>query len=160
MHLSAEVMSAIFENAPRFVERLTSVEVDSYDELIDLAERMAAQLPEDEQIELIDGHPRIGAPPATVSATSFAEQGYDRSAPSEDQTLADRLARLNDEYERLFGFRFCIFVAGRPRAEIADVMSSRLNGRREDELKRALSDVFAIARSRLEKLTQPLEDAR
>lgn len=160
MRPSAEVVHALFENAPRFVERLTNVEVDSYDELIDLAESVAAQVPEDEQIELIDGHPRIGAPPASVSATSFAEQGYDRSAPSDDLALAERLARLNDEYERLFGFRFCIFVAGRPRSEIADVMSSRLSAPREDELRRALSDVFAIARSRLDQLTQPLEEAR
>ena len=37
-------------------------------------------MPEDEQIELVDAHPRLGAPPASVSAASFVEQGYDRDA--------------------------------------------------------------------------------
>lgn len=160
MRPSAEVVRTLFENAPRFVDQLTSAEVDSYEELIDLAQRMAAQLSEVEQIELIDGHPRIGATPATVSATSFREQGYDRTPAPDDTDLAQRLTRLNDEYERRFGFRFCVFVAGRPRSEIADLISMRLTARREEELERALSDVFAIARSRLAKLTQALEEAR
>ena len=42
------------------------------------AATIALAMPEDEQLELIDAHPRLGAPPATVSAASFREQGYDR----------------------------------------------------------------------------------
>jgi len=38
-------------------------------------------MPEDEQIELIDAHPRLGAPPASVSALSHREQGYDAKRP-------------------------------------------------------------------------------
>ena len=34
-------------------------------------------MPEPEQVELIDAHPRLGAPPGSVSALSFREQGYD-----------------------------------------------------------------------------------
>jgi 2-oxo-4-hydroxy-4-carboxy--5-ureidoimidazoline (OHCU) decarboxylase len=160
MRPSADVLHALFENAPRFVELLASEDVASYDELIDLAEDFAAQLPEDAQLELIDGHPRIGAPPATVSPQAFDEQGYHQGAAAGDHELANRLTRLNAEYERLFGFRFCIFVAGRPRSEVADIMESRLRATREEELERALSDVFSIARSRLGRLTNPLEDAR
>jgi 2-oxo-4-hydroxy-4-carboxy-5-ureidoimidazoline decarboxylase len=114
-------------------------------------------MPEDEQIELIDGHPRIGADPATVSATSFREQGYDRSPASTDHELADRLAQLNDAYEDRFGFRFVVFVAGRPRSEIADFLESRLDADRDAELERALRDVLAIARDRLAKLNVPQE---
>ena len=80
-----------------------------------------AQMPEDEQIELIDAHPRIGATPATVSATSFREQGYDRDAGTDDTDLAQRLTRLNDEYERAFRFSLRAFSwpAGRdPRSPI------------------------------------------
>ncbi|MGI8928936.1 MAG: 2-oxo-4-hydroxy-4-carboxy-5-ureidoimidazoline decarboxylase [Candidatus Limnocylindrales bacterium] len=160
MRPSADVLTGLFENAPRFVERLLAEDVASYGELIDRAERLAAELPEDEQIELIDGHPRIGADPWSVSTQSYREQGYHRVASEGDEGLARRLDHLNAEYEGHFGFRFCIFVDGRPRYQVADIMESRLGAGREDELQRGLSDVFAIARNRLGKLTQPLEEAR
>ena len=48
-------------------------------------------MPEDEQIELIDAHPRLGAPPASVSALSHREQGYDRDTT---EAIAE-LDRLN-----------------------------------------------------------------
>ncbi|MEX2547731.1 MAG: 2-oxo-4-hydroxy-4-carboxy-5-ureidoimidazoline decarboxylase [Chloroflexota bacterium] len=155
---SREVLVALFENVPRFTARLADEEVESYSELLDRAEQIAAQMPEDEQLELIDGHPRIGAAPQTVSATSFREQGYDRDPGTAE--LQARLDRLNEAYEAEFGFRFVIFVAGRPRTEIADAMEGRMLASREEELERALSDVFLIARSRLDKLSRPLEEAR
>jgi 2-oxo-4-hydroxy-4-carboxy--5-ureidoimidazoline (OHCU) decarboxylase len=160
MRPSAELLEALFENAPRFTERLSGEDVASYDELIDRAEQIATRMPEADQLELIDGHPRIGAHPMTVSAASFKEQGYDKRSSPSDVALAERLEKLNDEYERRFGFRFCVFVAGRTRSEIADDMESRLNATRQQELARALSDVFAIARSRLATLAQPAEEAR
>ena len=145
-------LAALFENAPRFLERLRDERADTVAELLGRAERLAQDLPQEERIELIDGHPRIGADPATVSATSFREQGYDRAPHGADDELAARLAWLNDAYEDRFGFRFVVFVAGRPRAEIADFMESRLDAERDEELERALGDVFAIARDRLARM--------
>lgn len=160
MRPSPDVLTALFENAPNFVERLLTADVASYRELIDRAEQLATELPEGEQIELLDGHPRIGADARSISTQSYREQGYQQGAGEGDEELAGRLDHLNAEYERHFGFRFCIFVDGRPRSEVADVMESRIGAVREDELRRGLSDVFAIARSRLGKLIQPLEEAR
>jgi 2-oxo-4-hydroxy-4-carboxy-5-ureidoimidazoline decarboxylase len=150
MKPSRSVLEQLFENAPRFVSRLLIETADSYDDLIDHAEVMAAELPEAEQIELVDGHPRIGARPGSVSAASFREQGYDRDTGT--AALHDRLELLNDEYERRFGFRFVVFVAGRSRMEICGLMEGRLQASREEELARGLSDVFAIARDRLTRL--------
>ena len=79
-------------------------------------------MPRDEQVELIDAHPRLGAPPGAVSALSFAEQGYDRRGTRvAERTLgrAAELDRLNAAYEARFGFRYCVFVAGRSRAGAA-----------------------------------------
>ena len=158
MQPSRTVLQALFEDAPRFVERLEHEEADSYEQLVDRAERLAKGLPERERIELLDAHPRIGAAPSSVSNVSYREQGYDRDPGT--AKLQRRLQGLNDEYERRFGFRFVVYVAGRPRAEIADVMESRLSASREEELERALSDVFAIARDRLSKRSPVLEEAK
>ena len=83
-------------------------------------------MPEDEQLELIDAHPRLGAPPATrVRGLSFREQGYDRDTT---EAIAE-LDRLNAAYEARFGFRYCVFVAGRSRRALVPVMEAALSRR-------------------------------
>lgn len=158
MQPSRSVLEQLFENATQLVDRLSTQAADSYEELMDRAEEIADDLPEQDQLELLNGHPRIGARSSSVSAQSYREQGYETDVGTAD--LQERLDTLNDRYERRFGFRFVVFVAGRPRSEIADVMEARLQASREEELARGLSDVFAIARDRLAKL-QPLpQEAR
>jgi 2-oxo-4-hydroxy-4-carboxy--5-ureidoimidazoline (OHCU) decarboxylase len=147
----AAEIGQLFEGTPRFVARLAAARpFESYVALIDRAEIIAARLPEDEQLELIDGHPRIGAVPSEISPSSYREQGYDRDHGTAE--LEARLDRLNDEYERRFGFRFVIFVAGRSRDVIATLMERHLEADPEDERHRALRDVFAIARDRAQRL--------
>lgn len=149
----AAALGRLFENAPVFTARLcTARPFDTYGQMIEAAQQLAADLPTAAQDELIDGHPRIGADPATVSAISFREQGYDAAPPVDDSDLGAHLARLNDEYEARFGFRFVVFVNGRSRGEIAEAMTARMGEDREVERQRALTDVFAIARSRLARL--------
>lgn len=150
MRPARTTLETLFENAPRFVERLVAGDYASWDDLLTRGEQLARTLPPDEQLELIDGHPRIGALPSTVSATSFREQGFDRDPGTAE--LQTRLDRLNDEYEARFGFRFVVFVNGRARSSIADVMEERLRRNRDEEIARALTDVFAIARHRLADL--------
>jgi 2-oxo-4-hydroxy-4-carboxy-5-ureidoimidazoline decarboxylase len=114
-------------------------------------------MPESEQLELIDAHPRLGAPPGSVSAMSFVEQGYDlraadAAAEAELYRLAEELARLNAAYEARFGFRYCVFVAGRPRAALLPELSAALAADRAAEIRRALDAVVDIAADRYAKL--------
>ena len=74
------VVAPFFENAPRFLARLAAGRpYGSAAGLFGGAREIARSMPEDEQIELIDAHPRLGAAPATVSRHSYVEQGYDLS---------------------------------------------------------------------------------
>jgi OHCU decarboxylase len=139
-------VAPLFEGAPRFLARLAAARpFGTAEAMFAGAEAIALAMPEDEQLELIDAHPRLGAPPATVSALSYREQGYDRETT---EAIAD-LERLNGEYERRFGFRFAVFVAGRSRAELVPVLEAALQTDRAAEIRRALIDVVAIARDRL-----------
>ena len=134
-----------FEGAPRFLARLAADRpFGDAQRMFERAEEIARAMPEDEQLELIDAHPRLGAPPASVSAASFREQGYDRDMT---EAIAE-LERLNAEYEARFGFRFCVFVAGRPRPELVAVLRGALAADRDAEIRRAIHDVVAIARDR------------
>ncbi|HEX5823388.1 MAG TPA: 2-oxo-4-hydroxy-4-carboxy-5-ureidoimidazoline decarboxylase, partial [Candidatus Limnocylindrales bacterium] len=137
-----------FEGAPRFLARLAADRpFGDAPRLFARAGTIALAMPEDEQVELINAHPRLGAPPATVSADSFREQGYDR----ETTEAGAELGRLNAEYESRFGFRFCVFVAGRPRSALVPVLRGALAADRDAEIQRALRDVVAIARDRFER---------
>jgi 2-oxo-4-hydroxy-4-carboxy--5-ureidoimidazoline (OHCU) decarboxylase len=147
MDAPSDLLARLFEGAPSFVARLREEQVESWTGLLDRAETIALAMPEEEQLELLNAHPRIGADPARVSALSFREQGYDHDPGTTE--LGARLDRLNDEYERRFGFRCVIFVNGRPWSEIADVIEVKLGADREEEKRRALTDVVAIARRRL-----------
>lgn len=149
----------LFEGAPRFLERLESAGPFADDGARFAAARtIAHSMPEEEQVELVDAHPRLGAPPATVSAMSFREQGYDRDpgtpAPpvAQQASLASELERLNDAYEARFGFRYCVFVAGRPREALLPGMAAALRQDRDAELHRALDAVIDIAMDRHAKL--------
>jgi 2-oxo-4-hydroxy-4-carboxy-5-ureidoimidazoline decarboxylase len=141
-------LATLFEHAPRFLDRLVSARpFGSWDALFATAERIAQEMPEEEQVELINAHPRLGAPPASVSEHSFREQGYDR-----DTTAAiAELERLNDAYEARFGFRYCVFVAGRSRQQLVPELMAAMTRARTGELERALRDVVAIARDRSTK---------
>ena len=142
-------LAPLFEGAPRFLDRLAGARpFGDADELFRRARVIALSMPESEQIELINAHPRLGAPPASVSAMSHREQGYDRETT---EAIAD-LERLNREYERRFGFRFCVFVDGRSRAALVPVLESALAADRNGEIRRALADVVAIAHDRYRKL--------
>ena len=138
-------VAAWFEGAPRFLARLAAAR-PFRDEatLFARAEDIALAMPEDEQLELIDAHPPLGAPPATVSAASHREQGYDR----ETTAAIAELERLNEAYESRFGFRFCVFVTGRSRPELVPVLEAALSADRDAEIRRAVVDVVAIARDR------------
>jgi 2-oxo-4-hydroxy-4-carboxy--5-ureidoimidazoline (OHCU) decarboxylase len=155
----AITVGPLFEQAPRFLARLAAARpFGSWDELFERSLQIALAMPEVDQLELIDGHARLGADPAAVrarSALSYREQGYDQPAaagedpqPAADEGLAAELTRLNEAYEDRFGFRFLVFVAGRSREELARVMRAALGAERGAEIRRALTDVVAIARDR------------
>jgi len=141
----AAAVAPWFEGAPRFLARLAAARpFGDEPTLFGRAVAIALAMPEAEQIELIDAHPRLGAAPATVSAASHREQGYDRDTT---EAIAE-LGRLNDEYEARFGFRYCVFVNGRSRRALVPVLEAALAGDRGSEIRRAVSDVVAIARDR------------
>jgi 2-oxo-4-hydroxy-4-carboxy--5-ureidoimidazoline (OHCU) decarboxylase len=146
--------SPLFEGAPGFLGRLAAARpFRSEEELFRRALEVARSMPEAEQVELVDAHPRLGAPPGSVSALSYAEQRYDAAAPP--VSLAEELDGLNAAYEERFGFRYCVFVAGRSREELMPGFQAALQADREAELDRALAEVMAIARDRYARLRLP-----
>jgi 2-oxo-4-hydroxy-4-carboxy-5-ureidoimidazoline decarboxylase len=182
--LDRATLETLFEGAPRFLDRLEAAgPFATAADLFTAARTIAQQMPEPEQLELIDAHPRLGAPPGTVSAMSFVEQGYDRVVASEGGAgstgaaahatgaaahltgaappidVAAELERLNDDYEARFGFRYCVFVAGRPREALLPGFAAALQADRDRERRRALDAVVDIAIDRHRTLVAATAEA-
>jgi 2-oxo-4-hydroxy-4-carboxy--5-ureidoimidazoline (OHCU) decarboxylase len=134
--LSLEELAELFEGRTRFVELLAE-----RDDPLQAAPEVIAELSEADKLEALNAHPAIGS--RGLSARSAKEQGADA-----DPVVITELAYLNQVYEEKYGFRFVVFVNGRPKAEILDVLRSRLERTREEELETALGELVAIARDR------------
>jgi OHCU decarboxylase len=132
------------------LERLRSEEPFPNDAaLVKRAAEILNALSEAEQIAVINAHPRIGERRDKLSVASFQEQGYDGDTTPPEVFL--RLARLNEEYEQKFGFRFVVFVNRRSKEAIVPVLEARLRGSRDEERRTALREIVAIAEDRLKR---------
>lgn len=128
-HLDEEELARLFSGRTRLVEELARRE-----DPLGVADEVAAALSEQDKVAALNAHPRIGE--------SSAEQHGD------EPEVLDELGELNRAYEEKFGFKFVVFVAGRPRRELVPVLRERLGRAREAELDTGLSELVAIARDR------------
>ena len=130
--LTVAELTPLFSGRTRLVDELARRE-----DPLGVAEDVALSLPEPDQVAALATNPRIGEP-------SEEQRG------AEPEVL-EELARLNEEYERRFGFEFVVFVDGRTRAELLPGLRERLERTREEELETGLRALCAIARSRWEQ---------
>jgi 2-oxo-4-hydroxy-4-carboxy--5-ureidoimidazoline (OHCU) decarboxylase len=138
--LSADELAELFEGRTTLVEQLAAVE-----DPLGRARTIAGRLSPAEQKEVLDAHPRIGAKTG-LSERSAAEQGAD-----DDPEVLRELAELNHDYEARFGFRFVVFVNGRPRREILPILRERLGRTREQELATGVDELVQIAIDRWQR---------
>jgi 2-oxo-4-hydroxy-4-carboxy--5-ureidoimidazoline (OHCU) decarboxylase len=135
--LSASELAQLFEGQTRLVELLARG-----DDPLGQARAVLGELSEDEKVEALNAHPRIGERSA-LSPASAREQGS-----VDDPAILAELADLNRAYEKKFGFRFVVFVDRRPRSAIVPVLRERLQRSRAEELETGLDELVAIARDR------------
>ena len=127
--MTVEQLAELFSGRSRFVDKLARE-----DDPLGRARDVAHGLSEEEKVEALATHPRIGE--------RSSEQHGD------DPRILAELAELNRQYEEKFGFRFIVFVNRRPRAELVPVLRERLMHEREQELDTALDELVAIAEDR------------
>jgi 2-oxo-4-hydroxy-4-carboxy--5-ureidoimidazoline (OHCU) decarboxylase len=136
--LTVEELADLFQARSRFVEELAEVE-----DPLGRAREVLQGLPEEQRVEALNAHPRIGE--RRLTGRSAAEQG---DAAAEDPAVMEELARLNAAYEERFGFRLVVFVNRRPRRELLPELRRRLERTREEELETGCEALVAIAEDR------------
>ena len=144
--LSTSDLAAIFERCPALLSQLSPLIMpgDTPERISEMAHEIIDSLEEPERIATLNAHPRIGGDARAMSEMSQREQGADR-----DPETLRALAELNDEYEKKFGFRFVVFVAGRSKREIVPVLRERLRHEREAELATGIDEFLAISLHRM-----------
>jgi 2-oxo-4-hydroxy-4-carboxy--5-ureidoimidazoline (OHCU) decarboxylase len=134
--LNEAELAELFEGRTRLVEVLAQRE-----DPLGSAEEAIAELDDAEKVEALNAHPAIGA-------THLSERSAEEQGAGADPAVMTELAYLNQVYEEKFGFRFVVFVAGRPKAAILEVLRGRLERTPEEELETGLAELVAIARDR------------
>jgi 2-oxo-4-hydroxy-4-carboxy-5-ureidoimidazoline decarboxylase len=137
--LTIDELAELFEGRTRLVELLAQRE-----DPLGSAEQAIDELTEQEKREALNAHPAIGA--RNLSERSASEQGS-----GGHPAVLTELAYLNQVYEEKFGFRFVVFVNGRPKSEILEVLQQRLERSPEEELETGLRELVAIARDRWQR---------
>jgi 2-oxo-4-hydroxy-4-carboxy-5-ureidoimidazoline decarboxylase len=127
--LTKRELEELFSGHSLLVDLLADI-----DDPLERAEDVALSLDEREQAAALATHPRIGEP-------SPEQHGG-------EPAIITELAYLNQVYEEKFGFRFVVFAAGRPRAELLQVLRDRLERSREEELEMGIRELVAIAKDR------------
>ena len=127
--LSREELEELFSGPSTLVAILAETE-----QPLDRAEEIALNLDDQDKVEALAAHPRIGEP-------SPEQHGGDPAVLTE-------LVYLNQVYEEKFGFRFVVFVAGRPRHELLEVLRDRIGNSPEEELETGIKELVAIAQDR------------
>jgi 2-oxo-4-hydroxy-4-carboxy--5-ureidoimidazoline (OHCU) decarboxylase len=137
-----------FERSPTLMGRLLEVMQpgDAPETIVRRARDIIGTFRDGELAATLNAHPRIGDDVRALSELSLREQGGDH----DPDTIAE-LARLNDEYEQRFGFRFVVFVNGRSKAQIVPVLRDRLGRTRESELRTGIEEFLAISLDRLQR---------
>jgi len=141
-------LESVFERSPTLVQRLAPriTGDDSAENIVEKARVIIDGLPEKDQIAILDAHPRIGAPLSTLSEPSRGEQGAEAEA-----SVLRELMTLQAQYERAFGFRFVVFVAGRSKEQLLPVVRERMTRSRSSELRTGIDEFLAISLDRLRR---------
>ena len=117
--------------------------------LFEAADRAMDDLSDDEWLEAMRAHPRIGERGGESPKTSAREQSSAMQASA--ATLAD-LAAENRRYEERFGHVFLIAASGKSGPEILAELRRRMDNDRAAELEEAKRELRKIVRLRLESL--------
>jgi 2-oxo-4-hydroxy-4-carboxy-5-ureidoimidazoline decarboxylase len=144
-----EALGWIFEASPWVAERAWGSR--PFADIDALHGAMVAQVEtaaRDKQLALLRAHPDLGTR-ARVSNASRGEQsgaGLDRLTREE----LEQLTEWNSEYRERFGFPFLLAVKGCTKHDILRALDVRRKSLLPDEFREALTQVYRIARLRLE----------
>jgi OHCU decarboxylase len=145
-------LAGIFEHSPWVPQRAQArAPFESRLSLLDVMRLVVRQASDEEQLALINAHPKLGARGRTRAqltvASSREQQRAGLDACSDEQYA--HLQQVNAAYLDKFGFPFILAVRGHDPASIIAHLERRCDHDRAQELRTALDEIGMIAGYRL-----------
>lgn len=123
------------------------------DAMRSMADGIWWELKERDWLEAFASHPKIGEKKAaTATGDKAVEWSSEEQGSLAEGSVAARLADLNREYEKKFGFIYIVFATGKSQEEMLELLEQRIENDREKELPIAATEQMKITDLRLEKL--------
>jgi OHCU decarboxylase len=127
------------------------------EELLARANEIWWSLTASDWLEAFRSHPKIGekkaAQPVAAQSQQWSAQEQ-RGVQDVTPDTADKLARLNREYEEKFGFIFIVCATGKSSDEILALLEARIQNEPATELRMAAAEQAKITELRLRKLLE------
>lgn len=148
-----DAIGSIWEHSPWVAETAwESRPFSSFDELFGAMENTVRNASMDQKLALLNAHPDLGDRVKMTDESVREQKGAGLDQLSEEEHK--EFLALNKEYTEKFGFPFIIAVKGHNKDSIKAAMKERINNDRDTELNTALTEIYKIARFRLEDLVQ------
>lgn len=112
------------------------------------AEDLSCGLAEGDWLEAFAAHPKIGEKKTSVKWSAGEQSGMSNA----DEETAAAIRRLNEEYERKFGWIFIVCATGKSAEEMLQLLTVRLQNDPGAELPIATAEQLKITNLRLRKL--------
>jgi 2-oxo-4-hydroxy-4-carboxy-5-ureidoimidazoline decarboxylase len=149
-----EITEGIFEHSPWIAEKAEATKPFSslhhlHQEMVNVVENSS----QEQKLALIKAHPNLGDRVA-MTTNSVSEQ---KGAGLQDLTLEEynQFISMNQQYMEKFSFPFILAVRGKNKEQIYKAMETRFLNPKEIEFQTALTEIYKIARLRLEeRITQ------
>jgi 2-oxo-4-hydroxy-4-carboxy-5-ureidoimidazoline decarboxylase len=114
-------------------------------------------LTREDWLEAFDHHPRIGekkaAVPQEAAGAALSSQEQFRVTAA-GQAVLDQLAKVNQDYERRFGYIYIVCASGKSADELLAIAKDRLKNDPTKELRVAAEEQRKIMQLRLAKLLE------
>ena len=145
------VLGEIFEKSP-WIAKVTakSRPFESKDALYNHMVEIVKQANNEQHLQLINNHPSLGERVQMSDYSTKEQQQAGLHGLTEEEYL--NFVNVNEAYIEKFGFPFIIAVRGKTKDEIYQSMLMRLEHEPQEELHNALTQIYAIAKFRLDEI--------
>lgn len=157
-NIGAEKMFGLCCSAKRWAKGMSQARpYSSMNSLLDKANTIWEIMEETDYFEAFDGHPKIGDPDSLKKKyrNSLSMASNEQSTIEfASQKIIEDLAKMNEQYEKRFGYIFIVCATGKSAAEILNLIKLRIENQAKEELAIAASEQAKITIIRINNLFQ------
>jgi OHCU decarboxylase len=131
----------------------------TFEQLLSDANEFWLQLAPADWLEAFRSHPKIGEKKAEAAASKQSSEwskGEQAGITNASTEVTARLADLNVDYERKFGYIFIVCATGKSSEEMLAILRERMENEPGAELRTAAAEQAKITELRLKKLLREI----